>query len=68
MLVFIWFMIWVAVSFVIFLICANNQCDHDYELTDKIRIFDPMFSDQLPAGFERVYICKKCKKKKIVRY
>lgn len=41
-------------------------CEHDYEHTNDINVYYSSY-DSLPMYTKRVYICRKCLKKKTIR-
>lgn len=45
-------------------------CKHDWELVKIVEVYGDSYyftSRPLPKGFEYIYICKKCKRMKVVK-
>lgn len=41
-------------------------CKHEWELKHKLAFYDN--KDELPVGYQDVYVCKKCLRKHIIKY
>lgn len=41
-------------------------CKHEWELLQKTNVYNNIQSG-IPSGFEWVYVCKKCMKRKIIK-
>lgn len=55
------------IDFIRNLFCGIS-CDHSWSYQGIIHIFDPMFSNTRPVGHEQIYICRKCLKRKKIRF
>ena len=42
-------------------------CKHEWEHISDVRVYENDYS-QRPCGREKVFYCKKCMKKKIIKY
>lgn len=48
---------------------AEEQCDkHEWEHLKTVTLYDEWSSSTIPSWYKEVYVCRKCKKKKIVKY
>ena len=50
------------------MIGLSLSCKHEYELVAKVSVFEDDYRTKAPIAYKLVYVCKRCLKRKIVRY
>lgn len=44
-------------------------CNHEWkDVSGRVKVWDSDISSEHPVSYERTYVCKKCLKKKTIRY
>lgn len=51
----------------IFTVVKRWFCKHDWDVLGDITLWSE-YNKELPVGFKKIYVCKKCLQKRTVRY